>query len=128
MKNNKVILVGNIGRDATTRTFNGGAVTSFSLATTQAYSGKDGQEHKETQWHEVEMWNASTNLQAFLLKGTKVLVSGAIIYNQYTDRNGNARAQTKIRAEEITLLILKSRAPSKDTNGGPEDMPLFAEQ
>ncbi|MBI2416857.1 MAG: single-stranded DNA-binding protein, partial [Ignavibacteriales bacterium] len=90
---NKVILVGNLGRDCETRftADNSFAITTFSIATSRRYKNKEGAWTDETTWHNIVVFNASDYTKENLLKGKKVCIEGRISTRQYTDKDGNKR-------------------------------------
>lgn len=102
---NKVILVGNLGKDAETKFTPGGvARTTFSVATTRRYKDQQTGEWKdETEWHNVALWR-SENLANYLTKGKQVYVEGRLRSYSYEDKDGNKRYNTEVVAEEIILL------------------------
>lgn len=97
---NRVTLLGNVGRDPETRTFqNGGVVCSFSLATSESWKDKGTGERKtRTQWHNVQIFNESTaNFVAERAKkGSRLLVEGTLETRKYTDKNGEDRYVTEV--------------------------------
>jgi single-strand DNA-binding protein len=101
---NKVTLIGNIGKDAETRTLeNGTQVCSFSVATTESYKDKNDQWQDQTEWHNVVVWRPSQNV-ASLPKGAKVYIEGKISYRKYKDKDGNDRTTTDIVASTVRRL------------------------
>jgi single-strand DNA-binding protein len=100
---NKVILVGNIGKDAETRfTKSGTPVSSFSIATSSRR--KDGDEWVEdTQWHNVILWKQE-NVATYLTKGKQVYVEGRIQTRSYEDKEGKKVYTTEIVGEQVVLL------------------------
>ena len=103
---NKVILIGNLGRDPETRfTGNGTAVTNFTMATTERRKQQDGQWGEQTTWHRIVAFDRLAELcQQYLSKGRQVYVEGRIQMRKYTDRDGAERTSTEIIAREITFL------------------------
>jgi len=104
---NKVILVGNLGRDAELRyTPGGAAVANFSIATTETWTDKNtGQRQEHTEWHRVDLWGKRAEaLQQYLTKGLKIYVEGSLRTRQWEDRDGNKRYSTDIRADRIEFL------------------------
>lgn len=103
---NKVILVGNLGRDAEVRyTPSGSAVCRFSIATTETWNDKSGQRQERTEWHNIDLWGKQAeSLSEYLVKGKQVYVEGRLQTDEYTDKEGNKRKATKVRADRITLL------------------------
>jgi len=103
---NKVILVGNLGRDAELRyTPGGAAVSKFSLATTETWNDKSGQKQERTEWHNIDIWGKQAEtLTEYLRKGKQVYVEGRLQTDEYTDKEGIKRKSTKIRGDRIVLL------------------------
>ena len=98
---NKVLLIGNLGKDAETREINDTlSVTSFSLATSESYKDKSGEWQSKTQWHNIKLWNAS-NFIKNLQKGQQVYVEGSIEYTSSEDSDGNVRYYTDIKARSV---------------------------
>src|SRR5881394_988521 len=103
---NKVILVGNLGRDAELRyTPGGAAVSKFSLATTETWNDKAGQKQERTEWHNIDIWGKQAEtLTEYLRKGKQVYVEGRLQTDEYTDKEGIKRKSTKVRGDRIVLL------------------------
>ena len=102
---NKVILVGNLGRDAETKfTPSGASVTNFSLATTRRWKDQASGEWKEqTQWHRIVYWRAE-NVANYLLKGKQVYVEGRLETRSYDDKDGKKVYMTEVICEHLVLL------------------------
>ena len=119
---NKVILVGNLGRDAELRyTPGGAAVLNFSIATTDTWTDKNsGQRQERTEWHRVDLWGKRAEaLQQYLKKGQKIYVEGSLRTRQWEDRDGNKRYSTDIRADRIEFV--DSRGEGGGRRSGGED-------
>src|SRR6476661_8290470 len=103
---NKVILVGNLGRDAELRyTPGGAAVATLNMATTETWNDKGGQRQEKTEWHRVVFWGkVAESLTEYLTKGKQVYVEGRLETRQWNDKDGNKRYTTEIKADRITLL------------------------
>jgi single-strand DNA-binding protein len=103
---NKVILVGNLGRDAELRyTPSGTAVAKFSLATTEVWNDKTGQKQERTEWHNIDLWGKPAEaLSEYLTKGKQVYVEGRLQTDKYTDKKGVARRSTTVRGDRVVLL------------------------
>jgi len=103
---NKVILVGNLGRDAELRyTPAGAAVATINMATTEVWNDKQGQRQEKTEWHRVVLWGKSAeSLAEYLTKGKQVYVEGRLQTRQWDDKDGNKRYTTEIRGDRIVLL------------------------
>jgi single-strand DNA-binding protein len=103
---NKVILVGNLGRDAELRYTPGGApVATLNLATTEVWNDKGGQRQEKTEWHRVVLWGKTAeSLNEYLVKGKQIYVEGRLQTRQWDDKDGNKRYTTEIRGDRIVLL------------------------
>ena len=102
---NKVILIGNLGRDAETKfTPSGAAATRFSVATSRRWKDQQSGEWKEdTNWSNVVLWR-SENLAVYLLKGKQVYVEGRLQTRSYDDKDGKKVYSTEVVADEVILL------------------------
>lgn len=115
---NKVQLIGNLGQDAETRfTSNNTPVTSFSIATTRSYKGKDENWVNETTWHNVVAWNLSEFYQKALKKGKKFYIEGRIQTRSYEDKEGVKKYVTEIIADNFSGII---PLEGKENYGGGE--------
>ncbi len=114
MSVNKVILVGNLGKDPELRyTPSGTAVATFSLATTERYKDRDGNRQEKTEWHNIVAWRQLAEICGkFLHKGKQVYIEGKIQNRSYDDRDGNKRYITEIVADQMQML------GSRDDNQG----------
>ena len=103
---NKVILVGNLGRDAELRyTPGGAAVATLNLATTEVWNDRNNQRQEKTEWHRVVLWGKQAeSLQEYLTKGKQIYVEGRLQTRQWDDKDGNKRYTTEIKADRVTLL------------------------
>ena len=113
---NKVILIGNLGKDPETKTFaNGGSVTNATLATSESWKGKDGSQQEHTEWHNL-VFNDKLGeiVQKYLRKGSKVYVEGSIRTRKYQDKEGKEARFMEIRVNEMQML------DGKQGSGGDE--------
>ena len=103
---NKVILVGNLGRDAELRYTPGGApVATLNLATTEVWNDKGGQRQEKTEWHRVVLWGKTAeSLSEYLTKGKQIYVEGRLQTRKWDDKDGNKRYTTEIRGDRVVLL------------------------
>ena len=103
---NKVILVGNLGRDAELRYTPGGApVATLNLATTEMWNDKAGQRQEKTEWHRIVLWGKTAeSLNEYLTKGKQIYVEGRLQTRQWDDKDGNKRYTTEIRGDRVVLL------------------------
>jgi single-strand DNA-binding protein len=132
---NKVILVGNLGRDAELRyTPGGAAVATLNLATTEVWNDKGGQRQEKTEWHRIVLWGKQAeSLQEYLTKGKQIYVEGRLQTRQWDDKDGNKRYTTEIKADRITLLgggggggrgASTDRAAASVSHGGDDAPPM----
>jgi single-strand DNA-binding protein len=120
---NKVILIGNLGRDPEVRRLNSGdPVVSFSIATTESWRDKASGERKDrTEWHNVVIFNENLGkiAEQYLKKGSKVYLEGQLQTREFTDKEGNQRKTTEIVLQrfrgELTLLDSRGRGESGDS-------------
>ncbi len=103
---NKVILIGNLGKDPEVRYLdNGVAVANFSLATTESYKNKEGERVSQTEWHNIVLWRGLAEIaEKFLKKGSAVYIEGKIRNRKWEDKEGNNRYTTEILADNMTML------------------------
>ncbi|MEJ2614582.1 MAG: single-stranded DNA-binding protein [Ignavibacteriaceae bacterium] len=102
---NKIMLIGNLGKDAETRfTTNNLSVTNFTLATTNSYKGKDGNWVNDTTWHNIVSFNLSDYFKDNLKKGKKFYVEGRLSKRDYTDKDGIKRYMTEVVSEKLIPL------------------------
>ena len=118
---NKVIIVGNLGRDPETRYMpSGDAVTNITVATTDRYKDKQSGEMKEaTEWHRISFFGKLAEIAGqYLKKGSQVYVEGSLRTRKYTDKDGVEKYATEIRADSMQML--GSRQGMGGGNGGEE--------
>ena len=121
---NRATLVGHVGRDPEIRTLqNGGKAATFSLATSEKWTDREGQPAEATEWHRVVVYGASVAaVEAMLRKGDAVMVEGRIATRQYKDREGTERSLTEIvvAGPQAMVNILAAR---KDKDGDNPEPP-----
>jgi len=107
---NKVILLGNAGKDPEFKTLNDGTtVARFSLATTDYFTLKNGEAGSKTEWHTIVAWKSLANLiQKYVRKGSLLYIEGKLSYRQYEDKDGRKMNITEIVVENIVLLDKKN--------------------
>tara|TARA_B100000795_G_C22676506_1_gene390000 strand:- start:335 stop:745 length:411 start_codon:yes stop_codon:yes gene_type:complete len=118
---NKVILVGNLGKDPEVRHLdNGVAVANFSLATTENYKNKAGERVSQTEWHNIVVWRGLAEVaEKYLKKGASVYIEGKIKTRKWEDKEGNTRYNTEILADNMTMLGGKPSSESSATSSVP---------
>jgi single-strand DNA-binding protein len=103
---NKVILIGNLGRDPELRyTQSGQAVANFTLATTERFSNREGERQERTEWHRIVAWGRTAELCAqYLAKGRSVYIEGRLQTREWEDKEGQKRRTTEITAQTVQFL------------------------
>jgi len=119
---NKVMLIGNLGRDPEVRTVGGSKVVNLSIATTERWSDKTTGEKKEsTQWHNVVIWNERIGevVERYVTKGSKIFIEGQLQTRKWTDKEGRERYTTEVVLQrfrgELVMLGDKGDAQPKAT-------------
>lgn len=113
MSVNKVILIGNVGRDPETRYLEGGAaVTNFSLATSEVYKNKNGEKITNTEWHNIVLWRGLAEIaEKYVKKGSQLYIEGRIRTRSY-EKDGTTRYMTEIVGDILQMLGKKSDSDS----------------
>lgn len=103
---NKVILVGNLGRDPEMRYMpSGDAIASFSVATTDTWKDKNGQKQERTEWHRISMFGKLAEIAGeYLKKGSSVYIEGRLQTRKWQDKEGNERQTTEVVADRMQML------------------------
>ena len=106
MSVNKVILIGNVGKDPDTRHLEGGnTVSKFSLATSEVYKNKVGEKITNTEWHNIVLWKGLAEIaEKYVRKGSQLYIEGRIRTRSYTDQEGNTKYTTEIIADSMQML------------------------
>ncbi len=114
---NKVILVGNLGKDPEVRHLEGGAaVANFTLATTEVYKDKTGARQEQTEWHNIVVWRGLAEIaEKYLKKGTTIYVEGKLRTRSWDDKEGHKRYTTEIVGDTFTILSKKENTNSSGT-------------
>jgi len=134
---NKVILVGNLGKDPEiTNIGNDVKKAAFSLATSESYKTKDGNKVEQTEWHNIVIWRGLADVaEKYLHKGSKIYLEGKIKNRSYDDKDGNKRYITEIVGDTFTMLDSKGGQESGNnipppahveipSNGPEDDLPF----
>ncbi len=128
---NKVILIGNLGRDPEVRRLeNGAMVANFPIATSESYTDRNGQRVENTDWHDIVMWRGLAEVaEKYLRKGHKVYIEGKLRKRSWQDKDNQTRYTTEVVADEMTMLSrpegLENREsqPPYSSEGTPRKMP-----
>lgn len=123
---NKVILIGNLGKDPEiTRLESGVKKAAFSLATTEVYRNKEGEKINHTEWHNIVLWRGLAEVaENYLKKGNTVFVEGRIRKREYEDKDGVKRYITDILGDNMTMLSTGPRPqvePGEPVSDKPEN-------
>ena len=147
MSLNKVMLIGNVGRDPEVRYLDGNSgnakVATFTLATTERYRDRNGETRENTEWHNIVAWRGNADVvERFVRKGTQLFIEGRIRTRSWDDQTGNKRYTTEIIADNLQLLGKKTdnpggqggyQAPAQQQNYGQPNygqptQPTYAQQ
>jgi|SRR5688572_31313631 single-strand DNA-binding protein len=130
---NKVILIGNLGRDPETRYMpDGGAITNISVATTDTWKDKQGEKQEKTEWHRVAFFGRLAEIAGeYLKKGSQVYVEGRLQTRKWQDKDGNDKYTTEIVADRMQMLGSRqgmgagatASEPPADRGGGEAGAP-----
>jgi single-strand DNA-binding protein len=103
---NKVMLIGNLGRDAELRyTTGGAAVATLNLATTEVFKDKQGEKKTTTEWHRIVVWGKTAEtISEYLTKGKAIYVEGKLQTRKWKDKDGNDKYTTEVRGDRVVLL------------------------
>lgn len=123
MSVNKVILIGNVGKDPEVRHLdNNVSVANFSLATSETYTAKNGEKVTTTEWHNIVLWRGlATVAEKYIRKGRQVYIEGRIRTRSYDDKDGQKRYVTEIYGD--VLQLLGSREQSESGQAPAESRP-----
>ena len=136
MSLNKVMLIGNVGRDPEVRYLDGNnpnsgttKVAQFTLATTERYRDRNGERRENTEWHNIVAWRNSADVaEKFIRKGTQIYIEGKLRTRSWTDQSGNKRFTTEVAVDNLQLLGKRDPAagpstPSTSSGTGYQQQP-----
>jgi single-strand DNA-binding protein len=117
---NKVMIIGNLGRDPEMRyTPAGKPVTTFSVATSRTWNTSDGEKREETEWFNVVAWSSLAEIcKQYLAKGQQVYIEGRLQTRRWDDQEGNKHTSVEIVANE--MIILSERRETGEASAEPE--------
>jgi len=122
---NKVILLGNIGKDPEVRETKAGNIVNLTMATSEKYTDKSGQKQENTEWHNLVVFGKLADVVAkYVKKGDKLYVEGSITTRKWEDKEGNTRYTTEVKVRDLTMLggaEKKSTQPTAVAVGDDED-------
>lgn len=128
---NKVILIGNLGKDPELKMTPGGqALARFSLATTETWKTPQGEKKEKTEWHRIVVWGKQAEIaEKYLRKGKQIMIEGRIQYGEYTDQAGVKKTTCDIRCDNFVMLGRLDESPRgasgvSEHRGGDFDEPM----
>ena len=128
---NKVMLIGNLGKDPEVRyTGAGTAVASFSLATSEKFKNKNGEWEEKTEWHNITLWARLAEIAGeYLTKGKTVYIEGRLQTRKWQDRDGRDRYTTEIVGDKMQMLSGKGEGGGRPAGGRAEgqEAPAYEE-
>jgi len=102
---NRVQLIGHVGNDPEVRTFEGGKVANFNIATNETYTNKKGEKVEQTEWHRIVAWDKNAEIiEKSVTKGKEIAIEGKLSTRSYDDKDGNKRYITEVTVSDIMLL------------------------
>lgn len=127
---NKVQLIGNLGKDPELRTTSGDDVCNFSIATSERWKDRDGEQQEKTEWHNIVVWGKLAEVcDRYLSKGSKVYVSGKLQTRKWTDKDGNDRYTTEVVLSGFGAeMIMLDGKRDDDDRGGRRSSPRDTER
>ena len=125
MSVNKAILIGRLGKDPELRyTPSGKAVASFSLATSERWTGQDGEKKESTVWHNIVAWGRQAEvIKEYLAKGKQVYIEGRISNRSYDDKEGNKKYISEVVVQNFTFLDSRGSGGSGESESSGSEMP-----
>lgn len=113
---NKVMLIGNLGKDPEVKTLeNGAKIATFPLATSETYKDKEGNRQTRTEWHNLVLWRGLADIaDSYLHKGSQVFIEGRLSTRKWEDKEGNTRYTTEVIGDNLVLL---NRANDQQSGG-----------
>jgi single-strand DNA-binding protein len=126
---NKVMLIGNLGKDPELRYTNSGvAVATFSLATNETWKDQEGNVQERTEWHSVVAWRKLAEICGeWLKKGRRVYIEGKLRTREWEDKNGSKRKTTEVTADDMIMLDVKGNASGASADLPPTETSLESE-
>jgi single-strand DNA-binding protein len=117
---NKIMLIGNLGRDPEFNvTPEGTPVAKFSLAVNRTFKSRSGEKKEETEWFNIVVWRQLAEIcEKYLHKGSKIYISGRLTQRKYTDKEGNQRTAVEVTADDMEMLDTKASSGGSSSYAG----------
>jgi single-strand DNA-binding protein len=127
---NKVILIGNLGKDPEVRHLESGAtVANFPIATTETYKDRNGNRQEQTEWHNIVLWRGLADIaEKYLKKGNQIYVEGKLRTRSWEDKDGNTRYTTEVVGDNMTMLGGRSDGGASEGSSANSNQPAQATQ
>lgn len=110
---NKLILIGNVGKEPEIKQFEGGKVARLSLATSEKFKDRQGQQQEKTQWHNCVIWGKLADVcESYVHKGSKLYIEGKVEYRKYSAQDGTDKYVTEVIVRNFQMLDSKQSAMS----------------
>jgi len=118
---NKVMLIGNVGRDPEVRyTQSGAPVASFSMATSESWKNQSGEWQEKTEWHNIVCWRfLAERAEKYVKKGTRLYIEGKLSTRNWDDKDGKKNYRTEIVASDMMFLDSRGEGQGSGGGGGP---------
>ena len=130
MSLNKVMLIGRLGRDAEFKTTQSGSeLLSFSMATSEKYTDRDGEKKEKTEWHDCVLWGKrASTLSEYLTKGTQLFVEGSMETQKWKDKDGKDHRRTVIKVGEVKFIGGNGNGQRRERDDDAEERAAFSER
>ena len=127
---NKVILIGNLGKDPEVRHLESGAtVANFPIATTETYKDRNGNRQEQTEWHNIVLWRGLADIaEKYLKKGNQIYVEGKLRTRSWEDKEGNTRYTTEVVGDNMTMLGGRSDGGASEGSSKASSQPAQTTQ
>ena len=118
----KVILIGNTGKEVETRSFDNGKVANFTLATSETYKDKNGEKQTTTEWHNISCWRGLADVaEKYVKKGDLLYIEGKLKTRSWEDKDGNKRYMTEVVADQMKMLGGKGKPEQREAEQEESD-------
>lgn len=120
----RLTIIGNLGKDAEVKDFNGNKCINFSVAVTENWKDKNGQKQSKTNWYECSKWGNQTTIANYLKKGVKLLVEGTPEARAYVSQDGTAKSVQGVNVRNMEILVFAESEPQSQQQSQGSDLPF----